>query len=163
MNTGVVRAAIAAFAFTFAFGVQAADNKSGDNKLSRGDRAFIADAAKDGMAEVELGKIAQQNAASDEVKKFGQRMVDDHTKANSELMAIAGKIGYEDKKKSDKQPSEVRKFSKMTGEKFDREYSQFMVKDHEKAVRLFRKQADKGDNAELKQFASATLPTCRWK
>ena len=47
----------------------------------------------------------------------------------------------------------------MSGKKFDHEYGNFMVKDHEKAVKLFRKEADKGDNGELKQFASKTLPT----
>ena len=42
------------------------------------------------MAEVELGKLATQKASSEDVKKFGQRMVDDHTKANDQLKQIAG-------------------------------------------------------------------------
>jgi putative membrane protein len=58
-----------------------------------------------------------------------------------------------------KQQADIKKFSKLTGEKFDREYAGHMVKDHEKAVALFEKQAKNGDAAELKDFASKTLPT----
>ena len=49
------------------------------------DETFVVKAARGGMAEVELGKLAVEKAASDEVKKFGQRMVDDHSKASDEL------------------------------------------------------------------------------
>src|SRR5437016_10062937 len=46
------------------------------------DEMFVLDVAKDGMAEVELGKLAADKGSRDEVKKFGQRMADDHSKAN---------------------------------------------------------------------------------
>ena len=53
------------------------------------DQSFVMKAAEGGLAEVELGKLAAQNATSDDVKKFGQRMVDDHGKANDELKSLA--------------------------------------------------------------------------
>ena len=59
-----------------------------DAKLAHGDRKFVEDAAKGGMAEVQLGQLAAQKAQSDDVKKFGQRMVDDHGKANDKLKQI---------------------------------------------------------------------------
>jgi putative membrane protein len=159
MKLALARTLFAVFALTMGFGVYAADKKA-EGKLSGNDRHFVTTAAEDGMTEVELGKIAQQNASSAEVKQFGQRMVDDHSKANQELEGIVTKLGMTSPKSpNSKQQGDIKKFSKLTGEKFDREYAEDMVKDHEKAVSLFEKQAKSGDSPELKDFASKTLPT----
>ena len=159
MEKALGRTLFAALALTVGMGLHAADKK-GDGKLSGNDRRFVTTAAEDGLAEVELGKIAQQNGASAAVKQFGQRMVDDHSKAGKELEAIASKLGVTPPKEpGSKHQGDIKKFSKLTGEKFDREYAEHMVKDHEKAVSLFEKQAKSGDADELKQFASKTLPT----
>jgi putative membrane protein len=153
------RTLIGVLSLAFACGAFAADKKSDTKKLSGNDREFITKAAADGLAEVELGKIAQQNAANAEVKKFGERMVTDHSKANQELEAIATKLGVTPPKQlSGQHASDVKRLSKLTGAKFDQEYSKHMVKDHEKAVALFEKQAKRGDAEELKQFAGQTLP-----
>lgn len=158
MNMSFTRAALAAIALVVTCGVWAADKTGDENKVSRGDRAFIAKAMQDGATEVELGKLAQSNGTNDQVKQFGQRMTDDHTKAGDELSAIASKLGYTPKKNGPDKGA-VKKFSKLKGEKFDREYAKFMVKDHEKAVKLFDKEAQKGESGDLKQFALKTLPT----
>ena len=157
MNIALQRAAFAVIAFVLACGAWAADRKD-DSKVSRGDRNFIAKAMKDGATEVELGKLAASNGSSAEVKQFGQRMADDHAKAGDELQAIASKLGYTPKNAgADK--GDVKKFSKLKGDKFDREYAKYMVKDHEKAVKLFEKESQKGESEDLKQFAAKTLPT----
>ena len=159
MEQALGRTLFAALALTVGMGLHAADKK-GDGKLSGNDRHFITTAAEDGLAEVELGKIAQQNGSSAAVKQFGQRMVDDHTKAGKELETIATKLGVTPPKEpGSKQKGDIKKFSKLTGEKFDREYAEHMTKDHKKAVSLFEKQAKSGDADELRQFASKTLPT----
>ena len=59
------------------------------DKASSADHACVMKAAEGGMAEVELGQLAADKATSDEVKKFGQRMVTDHGKANDELKSLA--------------------------------------------------------------------------
>jgi putative membrane protein len=66
---------------------------AGSNALAESDRKFIMETAHNGMAEVMLGRMASERASSDEVKQFGQRMVDDHTKANQELMQLASTKG----------------------------------------------------------------------
>ena len=155
MTNAFLRMVFAALALVLACGAWAADRK--DTKISSGDRSFITKAMKDDATEIELGKIAQQNGGSAEVKQFGEHLVTDHSKASAELKAIAGKLGYTPKNvEADK--GEVKKFSKLKGDKFDREFAQYMVKDHEKAIKLFEKQSQKGEAQELKQFAAKTLP-----
>ena len=66
---------------------------SSSAQMSSNDRTFLEKAAEGGMAEVEFGKLAERNAQSQEVKDFGKRMVDDHSKANDELNQIASRAG----------------------------------------------------------------------
>jgi putative membrane protein len=154
------RSIFAALALVLSFGAYAADKKADTGKVSKGDRSFIMDAANDSLAEIELGKVAQQNAASDDVKKFGQRMVDDHSKANQELMPIAQKLGVElPTAPQGKHARMVKDLSKKNGAKFDKDYVNDMVNDHKKAVKLFETKSKKADNEELRQFAAKTLPT----
>lgn len=160
MKYAVDRTFLGALALAVALTAFAADKKAEDRKTSGNDRHFITQAGEDGLAEVELGKLAQQNGSSAAIKQFGQRMVDDHSKAGKELDTIANKLGVTPPKEpGSKQQGDIKKFAKLTGEKFDREYAEHMVKDHEKAVGLFEKQAKSGDAEELKSFAAKTLPT----
>ena len=124
------------------------------------DRDFLMDAAMGGLMEVELGRLAAQQGASDAVKQFGQRMVDDHSKANTELMTLATSKGITlPTAIDDKHRAQVTKLSAMSGADFDRAYSKMMLKDHEKDVSEFEKQSTKGTDPDVKAFASKTLPT----
>jgi len=124
------------------------------------DKKFVTDAALGGMAEVELGKLATQKASSDGVKQFGQKMVDDHSKANDQLKEIASKesITIPDSLDS-KHQSRIEKLSKLSGPDFDKAYIKDQVKDHKKDVSEFKSEAENGSNPNIKQFASTTLPT----
>jgi len=124
------------------------------------DQSFVMDAANGGMAEVELGKLAVQKASNDDVKKFGQRMVDDHTKANDDLKAVAASKNITLPKDTDAQHKAlVDRLSKLSGPAFDRAYLSEMLKDHRKDVNDFKKEASSGRDPEVKAFASKTLPT----
>ena len=124
------------------------------------DIEFVLDAAQGGLAEVELGKLAAQRAQNDDVKKFAQRMVDDHSKANEQLQKIADS-------KSIKLPTEVdskdkalmQRLEKLNGAAFDRTYMNAMVNDHAKDVTEFKREANAGRDPQVKSFAESTLPT----
>jgi putative membrane protein len=124
------------------------------------DKKFLKDAAIGGMTEVELGKLAQQKASSDAVKQFGQKMVDDHTKANDQLKELASKenIPVPDALDS-KHESRINKLAKLSGPDFDKAYIKDQVKDHQQDVSEFKTEADSGTDPNIKQFASNTLPT----
>jgi putative membrane protein len=132
----------------------------GATSLSSGDRKFIEKAAEGGMAEVQLGKLATQKAGADQVKQFGQRMVDDHSKANDQLKQVASSKNVTlptDVDKSTKR--EMDKLSKLSGADFDREYMKNMVSDHKKDVSDFKSEASRAKDPDVKQFAASTLPT----
>lgn len=133
------------------------DNKAA--KLSAPDREFIQKAGVGGMAEVELGQLAQTKASSADVKQFGQRMVEDHGKANQELQTIADSKSAKLPAELDKKhKSTMTKLQKLSGAEFDREYMKTMVSDHKDTVSLFEKQAKSGKDDALKSYAQQTLP-----
>lgn len=128
----------------------------------KADEEFVAKAAQCGMAEVKLGQMATERAANADVKKFGQRMVDDHTKANKELVRVADQKKIVVPSELDKKHQGViDELAKLKGADFDRVYLQHMVKGHTEAVQLFENQAKNGRDAELKTFAANTLPTIK--
>jgi len=176
--------------------------------LSSDDRKFVMEAAHGGMMEVHLGRMAADKATNADVKQFGQRMVDDHSRANSELMALASQKGItlpatdstmtmnqsdtsastssSTAQSTDQQSStdtsasgqrharvdantgmnlddqkDMNKLSGLSGDAFDREYINTMVKDHEKTVKMFEKESTKGTDADVRAWAAKTLPTLR--
>jgi putative membrane protein len=112
-------------------------------KLSAADKSFMMNAAKGGMMEVEWGKLAAQNGQSADVKKFGNRMVTDHSKANSELMALAKEEGVS--LPAAKGPGKW---------KSDKDYMDMMVKDHQQDLGEFQREAQGGTDPDLKAFAA---------
>lgn len=128
--------------------------------LGSADRKFVMEAAMGGMAEVELGRLAAERGSSDAVKQFGQRMVDDHSRANSELTQIASGKGITLPTGLDaKHQALMTKMSALSGAAFDRAYAKEMVKDHNKDVAEFQREATRGADPDVKAFAQKTLPT----
>src|SRR6267142_2425125 len=115
------------------------------SSLSAKDKTFMKKAAKGGMMEVTMGKMAEQNAQSDDVKSFGKRMVTDHSKANDELKSIASQKGVT---LPGKEPT--LKWDS------DKAYMNMMLKDHEKDLAEFQEEAKTGSDPEVKKFAEDT-------
>jgi len=127
------------------------------------DRDFITEAATGGMAEVKLGELAKERAGSAEVRKFGERMVEDHTRANEQLMALLKKKGMDvpTKEMPKKAQACYDKLSQLKGAEFDKAYIKDMLEDHRKDVAMFESMAKSGKDADLRAFAIKTLPTLR--
>ena len=132
------------------------------HKMSHGgamDMKFAHDAAAGGMAEVKLGQLAAQKGSSDFVKQFGQKMVDDHSKANDQLKSIAAQANVTLPADIDaKDQALYDRLSKLNGTAFDNAYLSAMLKDHRKDVSEFQREAQSGQNADIRNFASQTLP-----
>ena len=152
--------AIAALGILSLAPVSPAQTNQSANRLASADTTFATKAAQGGMAEVKLGNLAKDHASSDAVKKFGQRMVDDHTKANDELKSIASKKGISLPSDIDaKDQATYDRLSKLNGAAFDKAYMADMVKDHRTDIAEFQREANGGQDPDLKAFAGKTLPT----
>ena len=147
-HTTILRVCIVAVvAAGVSLGTVTAQNssESKSSTLSEKDKAFMKKAAKGGMMEVAMGRVAEQNAQSEDVKSFGKRMVTDHGKANDELKSIAAKKNVQ---LPTKEPTE-----KWTS---DKAYMNAMVRDHQKDLAEFKQEANSGSDADVKKFADDT-------
>lgn len=124
------------------------------------DTEFAVEAADAGMLEVQLSKLALERATIPAVKKFAQTMVDEHSKANDELSALASQKNISlPVVLSDKSQRKYNDLLEKAGKDFDDAYTDCMVKNHKDAVDKFKKQAEKGDDAELKSWAAGKVAT----
>jgi len=132
-------------------------------KLARPDEAFLKQAAQSGLAEVQGSKLAVDKAVNTQVKGFAQQMVDDHTKVNEELKALAARKGVEvPAEPSLAQKARLELLRSADGAAFDRRYADTLgVSAHEDAVRLFQKAATSASDADVKAFASKALPSLK--
>jgi putative membrane protein len=127
--------------------------------MKSADTAFAMKAAEGGLTEVKLGQLAAEKATNLDVKAFGQQMVDDHTKANTELKSVAGAQGMTlPTELNAKHQAMYTKLQNTSGAEFDHMYVRSMVKDHEEDVKDFQKEANSGKDPQIKDFASKTLP-----
>jgi putative membrane protein len=134
--------------------------EAGPGSTQTSDQHFMKEAAAGGMAEVELGQLAVDKASSPDVKDFAQRMVKDHSQANDKLKQIAMQKNVTlPTSPSAKDEMTKKKLSNMSGEAFDKAYMADMVKDHKKDIAAFQKESTSGQDPDVKQFASQTLPT----
>jgi putative membrane protein len=124
------------------------------------DASFYKSAAEGGMAEVQLGQLAQQKSSLQSVKEFGAMMVSDHSAANDKLKGIAARKNMQlPSSPSVGQMATKAKLEVLSGTTFDKSYIKGMMKDHEEDIKEFQKEAAGGLDPDAKAFAKATLPT----
>jgi putative membrane protein len=132
---------------------------TGANMITDDIRDFAKEAAAGGLMEVQLGNIAVKNSSTQQIKDFGKMMVDDHSKANDQLKALASvkNIDLPTMVTSDQQ-KKIDKLSKETGADFDKDYVKMMIDDHKEDIDHFKDALDKAKDADVKSFISNTLP-----
>jgi len=139
---------------------QAAPSAQAETRLDSGDRDFLENAAQAGHLEVEGSRLALDKARSPEVKRFAQKMIEDHGKAGQELAALAKHKGYD----APTGPSVMQKARLqalgLRDDGFDKAYAdEIGVGAHEQAVELFEKASNEVKDPDIRQFAIQTLPT----
>jgi putative membrane protein len=129
-------------------------NDSLANQQAMADQAFVRKALEGGAAEVQLGQLAQQKSQSEDVKQFGQKMVEDHTQLGEQLKPIAQQLGVKEPKGPSKKDKQLMaKLEGLSGQQFDEAYIQAMVKDHKDDLKEFKDEAQSTQNQNVKQVA----------
>jgi len=126
------------------------------------DEQFVMMASSGGMFEVQSSEMALKQSSSDAVKKFAKHMVEDHTKANKELMDLASKKKFRVAERMMKPHADMAtRLASAKGDNFDAAYIKMQVDAHEDTVKLFEDQAKNGKDSDLKAWAEKTLPTLK--
>jgi putative membrane protein len=127
--------------------------------LSATDRTFISQAAYGSLSEVALGQLAMQQASNTEVRAFGQQMVNEHTRMNEDLIAIATSKGVTPPSAPDPGRQAVSaQLAQLEGAEFDRQYTTQQLADHEATLTLLQGEASSGQDPELRSFAERYVP-----
>jgi putative membrane protein len=128
--------------------------------LSNADESFMRLAAQDNMTEAHLGEMAESQAADSALKTFAHTLVQDHTKAYEELSALSGTTGGDIPKGIDvRKDAAIQQLGKLKGASFDRRFLQNEIRDHEKAISAFKREAEHGQNSDVKGYAQKVVPT----
>ena len=132
---------------------------TGPKQPNNTDRVFVHAAALGGMAEAELGKLAEQRSQNDAVKEFARLMVGDHGKANDRLIGLAKEDEIAVPKEVDEEHKAMRqRLTTANGAEFDLAYLQGQVIEHQKTVQLLEYEIGSGQDTDLKSFAAEILP-----
>ena len=134
-----------------------------DDKVARGDRKFIQETAGSGMFEVQAAQLAAKQASDPQVKSFAEKLVDQHTQANDELIKLANakRVELSAAPPRDKR-RDIEKLGKKQGQEFDTEFVREVgIKAHEKNIKAFEKASKDTKDPELKAFIDKTLPTLK--
>ncbi len=124
------------------------------SQASDDDKKFVEAALKGGMAEVELGKLAAEKGNSSDVKMFGQKMVEDHTKLGDKMKTVAGEVGVTPPSMTTAGDIALKaKLEVLSGDAFDKAYISAMVKDHEQDLKDFKQEATAGTSTTVKTAA----------
>jgi putative membrane protein len=125
------------------------------------DADFVRDAAKGGRHEVEIGKLADQKATSQDTKMFAKHLIDDHSKMNEELTTLAQKLGIAlpDAQKDEKEMMDM--LNSKSGMAFDRAFANMALEHHKSDVAAFENEAKNGKDEQVKGFAAKNLEGLR--
>lgn len=141
----------------------AMNNSSGNapgmaHKASKADQHFLTEAMQGDMAEVQMGKLAQQKGQSEDVKQFGQMLEQDHSQHLQQAEQQAQQLGVTAPQGPNaKQKATYERMNKLSAAQFDKQFARHAVQDHKKDIAAYQKEAK--SKGPLAQFAEATVPT----
>ena len=124
------------------------------------DQQFVNFAAQTDMVEANLGKLAQDVAASQAVKDYGKMLVTDHTADYKQLQQIApqASLSVPDAIEAAQNKALIGPFHKLKGKTFDQRYIHTMIEGHTKAIAIYKKEAEDATSDSIKSYAQTALP-----
>jgi putative membrane protein len=123
-------------------------------------QTFVKKASTANQFEIESSQAALKKSQNDSVKQFAQQMVDDHTKIGQDMKKVLQQANLQAPSPTldQEHQQKIDKLQNASGAEFNKLYKQMQTQGHQQAVQLFTSYSQNGDNAQLREFASATLP-----
>jgi putative membrane protein len=156
--TGILAVTLACGTGTLALAAEAAP-KAAAEAGAAADGKFIEAAAQGGMTEIAASQLAEDRTKNKEVKYFAEMMIKDHKDVAKNLKSVTDKMNIAlPGEMNAEQKASIAKLQGVGEPDFDRMYASMMLADHKKMVGLFEGFAKTASHADLKAFASNTLP-----
>ena len=133
-------------------------NKGAGTMVGPTDQQFMVKAAQGGLMEVEVARLAQEKASSNEVKEYARKLEQDHQKANDMLKQLASQKNVDLPTDMGKHQQQVEKLRNLSGDKFDQQFMKMQVSHHKKDVNEFQKHTNRAMDSDVRNFASTNLP-----
>jgi putative membrane protein len=138
-------------------GQNAKDQKS--DQALKADKNFVKNTIEGGLAEIECSQLALQKSNNDQLKRFAQRMIDDHTKLGDDLKPIASQLGVKGPTEpSKKDKAIIAKLQGLSGDDFDKAYVKLMLKDHQLDAAAFKQEVNSAQSPLVKDAATKDDP-----
>jgi putative membrane protein len=119
------------------------------------DKMFLRAAAESGIAEIKFSQLALEKSTTDDVKTFGQKMIDDHTQLNAAMSPVADAMGIRLPKEMNKEDQAAyEKLNTLSGSDFETAYLTQMLKMHRKSMRNYRIEANSVTESQLSDFVA---------
>jgi putative membrane protein len=155
----LMKRTLVAFCCLFLASLPALSQKKASAGKAMTDQQFVDFAAQTDMMEANVGQLAQNQAASQQVKDYANTLVTDHTSDYGQLSTAAKQANLNVPNALDKEHNTmIAPMQKLKGAAFDRKYAQEMVAGHTKAIAIYEKEATSAQNDAIKSYASTALP-----
>lgn len=127
--------------------------------LSTADKQFLIMAAKADMTEAHEGQIAEDQASRTDVKELAKTLVQDHTDSYQQLTQLAAKTGVSIPKGIDTAKVQtIVRLVHLKGATFDRRFAEDEIAAHRRAIAVFKREAEHGQDADVKAYAAKMVP-----
>ena len=127
--------------------------------ISRADREFLDSAATIDMTEAHEGQMAQNGASRPEVKQFAQTLVQDYTNSYGQIAELAAKENVTIPKGINAvRIRPIEQLGSLKGAQFDRQFAREQIVAEQRAIAVFKREAEHGENADVKAYAAKTVP-----
>ncbi len=135
------------------------NQRAGQSQPSSADQQFMTEAAQANMAEIEIGRLAEERASSPDVKNFAREVVQDHQKANDQLQQLASSCGVSLPSSVSSEDAALKsRLAALSGSDFDKQFVESMLKGHKEVIAKFDEEAAHGSDPSVKSYAEGTLP-----
>jgi putative membrane protein len=126
----------------------------------RADSAFISQVDEGHVTEIRLAQVAESRATDLGVKRYAQKMTQDHNRMRSEWTEVSSKNGLRlSTIMSPHHQAQMTRLASLSGAEFDRAYMSTMVQNHQETISTLENRGRSAQSAEVRQLVSRSIPS----
>ncbi len=143
-----------------ASGASVAGTQANASQLSEADIKIMGEIAQSNLAEIQSSELALKRSQNSGVREFAQRMIDEHSRLQSQLVELAR---AKDVQLPDQPAAEQRKLAQrlasLEGERFDDSYQREVGEQaHERTRTMLKRAQEQAQDPQLRAMVAQAMP-----